>query len=408
MGVREDGNQIIEAALTSALPDVAIKEALAGINFNQGRLIVVSIGKAGWQMAKAASVVLGEKIDEGFVVTKYGHVQGEIQRFTCFEAGHPVPDQNSFNATKMCMEAVSSLKEDDNVLFLISGGGSALFESPIISGAHLADITEQLLKSGADIVEINTIRKRLSQVKGGRFAQLCNPGHVFSIILSDVIGNPLDMIASGPAHVDTSTSEDALRIIDKYGIVLPAEIKSMLLQETPKELHNVSTFIAGDVEKLCTSAKDKAKELGYKTLILTKSLACQAKEAGLFLGAIAKDHQKEKIAFICGGETVVKVTGNGLGGRNQELALMAALEISGLKNTVIFSVGSDGTDGPTDAAGGFVDGTTYARLKEAGINVFKVLEDNDSYNALKAVDSLIVTGPTGTNVNDLTVVLIDN
>jgi hydroxypyruvate reductase len=294
------------------------------------------------------------------------------------------------------------------VLLLISGGGSALFEKPLISPRALSDITGQLLRCGADIKEMNTIRKRLSAVKGGRFAQLCAPAHVYSIILSDIIGDPLDMIASGPAYPDSTTSGDALRIVKKYGLQLPQEAMDLLLLETPKSLGNVRSLVTGSVRVLCQAASDTAAALGYRPFILTASLACQAREAGSFLGSIARYHHSSdtSLAFIAGGETVVKLTGKGRGGRNQEVALSAAGEIDGLTGTAVFSLGSDGTDGPTDAAGGYADWETAAKLREAGFDIHQVLSENDAYTALKAVGGLIMTGPTGTNVNDVSVVLI--
>ena len=296
------------------------------------------------------------------------------------------------------------------VLFLLSGGGSALFEMPLIPGEELQDITKQLLASGADIVEMNTIRKRLSGVKGGRFAKRCMPAHVFSIVLSDILGDPLDMIASGPAYPDTSTCEAAAAIVEKYSLKLSEKAQELLKEETPKELTNVTTQITGSVRELCAAAAVKCGELGYKPIILTDQLCSIAREAGSFLASILKTHAgdvpREKLAYIAGGETVVQLTGKGLGGRNQELALAACTGIAGIPNAAVFSFGSDGTDGPTDAAGGYVDEDTLGELTAAGLDVFAVLKDNDAYHALKAVDGLIMTGPTGTNVNDVAVALL--
>ena len=318
-----------------------------------------------------------------------------------------MPDENGFAATEKALELVHSLKAEDTVLFLLSGGGSALFEKPLLPGAELQGITGQLLASGADIVEINTIRKRLSGVKGGRFAQECAPAQVFSIVLSDILGDPLDMIASGPAVPDTSTCAQAQDIAEKYHLKLSEQAKVLLQQETPKALDNVTTQVTGSVRQLCTAAARTCRELGYEAVLLTDRLCCEAREAGNFLGAIARTHagQGRKLAWIAGGETVVHLKGNGLGGRNQELVLAAAPALAGL-DAAVFSVGSDGTDGPTDAAGGYVDGDTAAALAAAGRNVFDTLQNNDAYHALQAVDGLIVTGATGTNVNDVTVVLI--
>ena len=397
---------IINDSIESVKPDEAVRRALKAFAPKGGRVLLVAAGKAAWQMAHAAVEALG-RVDGGVVVTKYDHVKGEIPGVKCYEAGHPVPDVNSFAATEKALELVHGLTEKDTILFLLSGGGSALFEKPLIPGAELQDITHQLLASGADIVEMNTIRKRLSAVKGGRFAQACAPAKVFSIVLSDILGDPLDMIASGPAVPDSSTCAQAHAIAEKYHLNLSEQAKALLAQETPKVLDNVTTQITGSVRELCTAAAKACRELGYEPILLTDRLCCEAKEAGSFLGSIACTHagQGKKLAFIAGGETVVHLTGKGQGGRNQELALAAAPALAG-QNAALFSVGSDGTDGPTDAAGGYVDGDTAAALAEKGWNVFDTLQNNDAYHALQAVEGLIITGATGTNVNDVAVALV--
>ena len=370
--------------------------------------MLVAVGKAAWQMASAALAVLKGRVDGGIVITKYGHARGALPGLCVREAGHPVPDENSFAATQAAIDLVTPLTGDDLVLFLLSGGGSALFEKPLIDGGELAALTKQLLASGADIVEINTIRKRLSAVKGGRFAALCAPARVFSVVLSDIIGDPLDMIASGPAYPDGSTTEQALYIVEKYGLALSAEAMALLRAETPKSLPHVETHVTGSVRQLCAAAETSCRELGYRPTVLTASLCCEAREAGRFFAAIAAYYQqsRESVAFIAGGETVVHVRGKGLGGRNQELALSAAQGIAGMADTALFSFGSDGTDGPTDAAGGYVDGRTCAALEAQGRRIADALDDNDAYHALRAVDGLLMTGATGTNVNDLTVLLV--
>ena len=405
--LREISDHVISEAIKAVLPDAAVKRALEGKDF-PGKIVLVAMGKAAWQMAKAAEECLGDKIDKGVVVTKYQHVKGEINKCICIEAGHPVPDENSFRGTQAAIDAVTGLTEKDTVLFLISGGGSALFEKPLIPGEELSDITNQLLACGADIVEMNTVRKRLSAVKGGKFAKICEPAQVYAIVLSDILGDPLDMIASGPACPDTSTCEDAKRIIEKYNIRLSEKAQELMEIETPKKLDNVTTKINGSVKELCSAVEKECRELGYEPYILTDQLCCQAKEAGSFLASIAKMHIRtgKKAAYIAGGETIVNLTGHGLGGRNQEIALSASAGIAGLGNVAVFSVGSDGTDGPTDAAGGYVDSETHAALKELGIDEYEVLKENDAYHALEKVGGLIKTGPTGTNVNDVAVVLI--
>ena len=408
MTLRQDADKIIKDALYAALPDTAVKKALKEIKFSSGKVVLVSVGKAAWQMAKAAWDEAGSRIDGGVVITKYDHSKGDIGNLSIFEAGHPVSDENSYKATEKAIEAVTGLSKNDNVLLLISGGGSALFEKPLVSEAENQSITKQLLKCGASIVEMNTLRKRLSAVKGGRFAQLCSPARVFTIVLSDIIGDPLDMIASGPAYPDSSTCQQAVEIATRYKLDLSDKAMSLIKTETPKSLDNVTTFVTGSVKQLCASAMVSAKELGYEPVFLSASLDCEARDAGAFLSAIARDHQdsKKSLAFIAGGETVVHLTGHGLGGRNQEIALSAADGIASCKETCVFSVGSDGTDGPTDAAGGYCDQNTKETLKKQGLDIQSVLDDNDAYHALGKADGLIMTGATGTNVNDLTVLLI--
>ena len=404
--LRHDADAIVRASIQAVLPDEAIRRALAEFRPGPGRTLLVAAGKAAWQMAKAAVDTLGQ-VDGGVVVTKYDHVKGSIPGVDCYEAGHPVPDNGSFFATARALELVQGLSADDTVLFLLSGGGSALFEQPLVSGEELQDITRQLLACGADIVEMNTIRKRLSRVKGGRFAQACAPAKVFAVVLSDILGDPLDMIASGPACPDASTCRQALAIAEKYDLNLSGEARRLLTVETPKTLDNVTTRITGSVRELCAAAAVQCRALGYEPMLLTDQLCCEAREAGSFLASVLRTHAGDgrRLAFLAGGETVVHLTGKGLGGRNQELALAAAPGIAGL-NAAVFSVGSDGTDGPTDAAGGYVDGDTNAALQAAGLDVFEVLKQNDAYHALKEVDGLLVTGPTGTNVNDVAVALL--
>ena len=405
--LRKDAETIIRAAIAAVRPDAAVTRALSGLTF-PGRVLLVSAGKAGWQMASAAIRCLNVPADGGIVLTKYGHVAGRLHGLTCFEAGHPVPDTNSFRGTQAVLDLTADLGPEDTVLFLLSGGGSALFEKPLIDPEELRSITEQLLACGADIVEMNTIRKRLSAVKGGRFARWCAPARVEAVILSDIVGDPLDMIASGPAAADPSTCVQAMAIVEKYRLRLSAPALDCLRRETPKTAGNVHTQVIGSVRELCRAAAERCRALGYVPVLLADRLDCEAREAGRFLAAVLASHAGEgkKSAFLAGGETVVHLTGPGLGGRNQELALAAAPGLVGLSNAALISVGSDGTDGPTDAAGGYVDGDTLAALSAAGLNIHEVLADNDAYSALKAVGGLIRTGPTGTNVNDVSIALI--
>jgi len=406
--LRKDAETIIADSIREVQPDSAVIRALKETTLN-GKIKLVAAGKAAWQMAKAASNYLGERLEQGIVITKYGHVRGELPRIRCCEAGHPVPDEGSFDAARKALALTENLSKDDTVLFLLSGGGSALFELPLIPAEALQDVTRQLLACGADIVEINTLRKRLSAVKGGRFAQHCAPAKVFSIILSDILGDPPDMIASGPTCPDSSTCADAMEIVRRYDLSLREETKQLLMVETPKALANAQWMITGSVRELCDAAARSCRKLGYEPFFLTDRLCCQAREAGSVMASILRTHAGDgkKLAFLAGGETVVRLTGSGKGGRNQELALAAAEGISGLSNAALFSVGSDGTDGPTDAAGGFVDGATRQRLLEEGIHIDQVLLNNDAYHALQRTDGLIFTGPTGTNVNDVTVGLVE-
>ena len=408
MELREAAQSIISAAIRFTLPDEAVVRALRAHDFGHS-VYLVAIGKAAWQMARAACDYLGEKVVQGIVITKYGHVKGELPRMEMWEAGHPVPDENSCRATARAMQMVGGLTAGDTVLFLVSGGGSSLFESPLVPLCELKNITDQLLSCGADIREINTIRKRLSAVKGGRFAEICMPARVYSVVLSDIIGDPLDMIASGPAYPDASTAKEAQEIAEKYRLSLSERARALLECELPRHIGNVESIITGSVRQLCHAASAESSRLGYEPHVLTASLNCTARDAGKVLASIAQYHAQTPVplAFIMGGETVVRITGNGKGGRNQELALAAAPDIAGLPNVAIFSVGSDGTDGPTDAAGGYVDSQTAGKLEREGIKIEKVLMDNDAYHALERVNGLIMTGPTGTNVNDLSVLLIN-
>lgn len=408
-----DANKIIMDSITAVLPDAAVQRALSGRAFPRG-VTLVAIGKAAWRMAHAACDVLGGQVRGGVVITKYGHSEGPLAGLEIVEAGHPVPDENAVTGARRALELVGSLTAEDTMLFLVSGGGSALFELPL-EGCTLEDmaaITRQLLACGADITEINTIRKHLSAVKGGRFAQACAPAKVLSVILSDVLGDSLDAIASGPAVPDSSTCEEAARIVVKYGLCVPERLMALLGSETPKALDNVETVITGNVTALCEAAAKSAGALGYTPLVLTTTLDCEAREAGRMLASVAREIRRSgrpvrpPCAVIAGGETVVHLRGSGKGGRNQELALSAAPEIAGLEDVCLFSLGSDGTDGPTDAAGGVVNGSFAAACRAKGLSIDEALQNNDAYPLLHAMDALIMTGPTGTNVNDVAVLLV--
>lgn len=402
--MRKDCERIVRAAIAAVQPDEAVRRALEGRDFGEGKLLVIAVGKAAWAMANAAASCL-PRFDRGVVITKYAHTQGNIDGFEIYEAGHPEPDASGFAATARVLELTANLSADDTVLLLLSGGGSALFEKPAVEEEELRAINRALLKSGADIYALNTVRKHLSAVKGGRFAVHCAPAKVLCIALSDVLGDDPSVIASGPACADRSTGADAAGILRRCGIAVSDAAKAALARESVCALTNSEMIVSGSVRALTAAVKKACEALGYESVILTSELTGEARAAGERLAALAREKQGtgRALAFILGGETVVHVTGKGLGGRNQELALSAAAGIAGLKDTCIFSFGSDGTDGPTDAAGGFVDGCTAARL---GDMLEECLANNDSYHALKAVDGLIITGPTGTNVNDAAVLLI--
>lgn len=410
--LREDASIIIKESINAVLPEAAVIKALEKKEFS-GNVVVIAIGKAAWNMANATKSALGDRISRGLVLTKYEHSRGAIEGFEIIEAGHPIPDENSVKGASRALELVSNLTEADHVIFLISGGGSALFEKPMhgVTLEGLMDITDQLLSCGAGIVEINTIRKHLSAVKGGRFALECGKANIYSIVLSDVIGDRLDSIASGPAYPDSSTSQEALKFADKYKLQISDDLREALSIETPKIVNNCETVITGSVSALCKAAAETAEKLGYTPMLISTTLDCEAKEAGRFISAMAREIIQGKSCFkppcaiILGGETVVRIVGGGKGGRNQELALSAAMGIEDLEDIIVFSIGSDGTDGPTDAAGGIVDGTTVHRMRACNILPEVYLDNNDSYTALMASGDLVITGSTGTNVNDLIVLL---
>ncbi|MDR0597403.1 MAG: DUF4147 domain-containing protein [Treponema sp.] len=415
-GIYADARALIDRTIAANLPDAAVRRALEKRVFS-GPVAALAIGKAAWTMAKAAGETLGKHLERGIVITKYGHSRGSIPGMEIIEAGHPVSDENTLRGTEKALALAASLRAGEELLFLVSGGGSALFEKPLdgLSLGDIADVNRQLLASGAGITEINTIRKRLSAVKGGRFALACAPARIFTVALSDVLGDRPDSIASGPAAADTSTAAEALALVKKYRLNLSGPALDCLIRETPKALDNVETVITGSVRSLCAAAALTARDLGYAPQILCVDMDGEAREAGRLMASIARSigggsgsgefSPGRPCAIILGGETVVRVTGNGKGGRNQELALAAAEGIAGIPDLAIFSVGSDGTDGPTDAAGGIVDGATLAALAARGLNPRDILDNNDAYHGLKAVDGLVITGPTGTNVNDVAVLL---
>ncbi len=400
LGVSGDAVNVALKAIDDMKPDDSVTRALSKCSFSKP-VTVFAIGKAAWRMASAAYRCLGGAcVKGGIVITKYGHSEGEIGNFEIFEAAHPVPDINCVRATERAIDMALALSKDDEALLLISGGGSALFECPVdgVTLDDIAKVTKELLRSGADITDINRVRKRLSRVKGGRFAELLAPADITSIVLSDVLGDSPDVIASGPVHPDKSTCREALSACEKFNITLSEPVRAALMTETPKMLGRVKTFIAGNVEMLCASAARHASEIGYAPEIVNPRMECDVNIAASEIVNCLK-RAKSKTAFIFGGEITVQVKGGGLGGRNQQLALACAEYIDGNENACVIAIGSDGTDGPTDAAGGVVSGE-FAKI--AGIDdIRRHLDNNDAYRILEKHSALIKTGATGTNVNDL-------
>ncbi len=388
---------------------------------------VLGFGKAAAVMAQAAEDVLAEHVDGGVVIVKDGYAV-PTRRVQVLEAAHPVPDERSVQGARAVLELAQRADEDDFVLVLISGGGSALLTMPA-PGLTLEDIrvtTDVLLRAGATINELNAVRKHLSAVKGGQLARALAPARVIGLVLSDVIGNPLDVIASGPLSPDPTTFADAWAVLEKYGVLdqVPPRVREHLqagmsgaVRETPKPgdpvFDRVHMVIVGDNAHAAAAAARAAASKGYRTLILTTFLEGEAREVAKAVAALGKEVVRYRrpvpppACLVLGGETTVTVRGNGLGGRNQELALAAALALEGWSNITVIALGTDGTDGPTDAAGGMVDGGTVQRAREAGLDPLRYLQNNDAYPVLSATQDLIRTGPTRTNVNDLVLVFVE-
>ena len=398
---------------------------------NYGTLYLISFGKAAYPMTKAVSDFADDLLTKGIMITKYGHVPeaGISHKIEVFEAAHPVPDLQGVLATERVIGLLEKADSATLVVCLISGGGSALLVAPHkdISLAEKQEITQLLLKAGANIQELNTVRKHLSRIKGGRLAEIAYPARVLSLILSDVIGDPLDVIASGPTSPDQTTFQDALKVIKRYdlGDKIPEKARFILIRgaageipETPKDGNHVfarvQNIIVGSNKKAIETAKREAEGRGYQTAVISAELQGEARAAAAWLARKAVEARRGlaagsqgRICLISGGETTVTVRGNGLGGRNTELALAFAQEIKGMQGITLLSAGTDGTDGPTDAAGAIVDGSTIERAEAAGINAGDYLKNNDSYNFFKAAGGLFITGPTGTNVMDLQIILLD-
>jgi len=421
--LRKHARTIFQAALSAADPAGAVERHLKSRDFSRFRNIyVVGAGKAGASMAQAAERVLGRRIAAGLLNVKYGHT-AKLRRIELNQCGHPVPDENGVAGAERIAQIAAGAEKDDLVICLISGGASALMPAPA-EGITLEEkqaTTRLLLASGANIHEINSIRKHISRIKGGQLARLAAPARVESLMLSDVIGDNLDVIGSGPTAPDASTFAGALGLLDRYGIRerVPASVRERIEQgasgaiaETPKPddpvFARVRNTIVGSNRLALAAAAREARAQGYRTLILSSEIQGEAREIARMHAAIASEMartghpMKPPACIITGGETTVTLRGDGLGGRAQEFALAAALDIAGLPNVVVFIAGTDGTDGPTDAAGAVADGQTLGRKPDAR----RYLDRNDSYHYFEALKDLIITGPTNTNVMDVCIVLV--
>jgi glycerate 2-kinase len=436
--LRKNAEAVFQAGLEAVNPIHAIKKH---VTHQDDRLIVgdqdynlaeydgiyvIGTGKASAAMAQAVEELLGERLKGGVVNVKYGH-SFPLNKIKVNEAGHPVPDEAGFHGTEEIIQLLKKTEKNDLVLFLISGGGSALLPYPA-EGVTLEEkqqVTKCLLEVGACIHEINAVRKHLSRVKGGRLAKLAHPSTLISLVLSDVIGDDLDTIASGPTVPDSSTFDDCLKIIEKYqmGEKIPVSVVEFLekgargeAEETPKAgdpaFQRTQNLVIASNILAVQGAKRKAEELGYSSLILSTFVEGETKEVARVHAAVAKEILQtgnpvpRPACVISGGETTVTIRGKGLGGRNQEFVLAAAIDIDGLENVVILSGGTDGTDGPTDAAGAIADGMTKNRALEKGMNAEQYLRENNSYNFFEPLGDLLITGPTHTNVMDLRLVMV--
>lgn len=425
--LRRHAQSIFRASLKAADPRQSVTRSLRSLDASRyRRIIVVGAGKASAAMAQAAEKVLGRRISAGLINTKDGHL-APLKRIELNECSHPVPDQRGVDGARRIAQLVSGAGPDDLVLCLISGGGSALLPLPAdpVTLAEKQATTKLLLACGATIHELNCLRKHLSAIKGGQLARLASPATVLALLLSDVIGDPLDVIASGPAAPDPSTFRDAWQVVEKFGLEkkLPAAVRARLLRglegavpDTPKAgdplFRRTRNLIIGSNRLAVDAAAARAKALGYKPLILSTTIEGETRDVALMHAAIAREAlesgrpAKPPLCLISGGETTVTLRGAGLGGRNQEFALAAALALDGLPGILAFSAGTDGTDGPTDAAGAQADGATVSRAAAQGLSAKQSLANNDSYNFFRPLNDLVMTGPTGTNVMDVRLLLI--
>jgi len=436
-GLRRAAAQILEHSLRAADPRPAIARTMS-VEGNalmvagnahplppRGRIVVVGAGKAGAPMAQAVDDILGDRVTAGVVAVKTGH-QAPLRRIRLREAGHPLPDDAGVAAAEEILALLSGLGPDDLVICLISGGGSALLPLPR-PGVTLADMvrtTDLLLRSGADITELNTVRKHLSRIAGGQLARTAAPARLVTLVVSDIVGSPLDAIASGPTVPDPTTYADALAVLAKYRLTgaVPSPVLGILCRgeagevpETPKPgdpaFAHTQVVIVVDNAAAARAAHGAAAEAGFHTLTLSTYIEGEAREVGRVLAGIAREIDAagrpapRPACIVAGGETTVTVEGSGRGGRNQEVALGAARGLAGLSDVLVVSFATDGTDGPTDAAGGVADGTTLARAKAKGLDLTRTLAGNDAYPFLDALGDLIRTGPTGTNVNDVMLIL---
>jgi len=391
------------------------------------RIFLIGTGKASTSMAQAIEEIFGDRITKGVITTKYGHLL-PLKKTEIIEAGHPIPDQKGIEGTRKIQSLLKESGSEDLVIFLLSGGGSALLPLPVdgITLEEKQKVTQLLLNCGADIKEINTIRKHISRIKGGWLAKWAYPSTVIGFILSDVVGDPLDVIASGPTVPDTSTFEEAWEILKKYDLIekiAPSLQRHLLLgkegkiEETPKPedvtFEKVHHILVGSNILALRAAEREASSYGFHTLILSSSIVGETREAARFHSAIAKEvissgnPISRPACIISGGETTVTIKGHGLGGRNQEFALAGALEISEIEKVVLLSGGTDGTDGPTDASGAIADHTTITRARSMGLDAKAYLDNNDAYPFFKKLGDLLITGPTHTNVMDVRILLVD-
>jgi len=424
--------ELQRAALAAVEPSAAVRRhvrcdgdvlAVAGHHYHlcdYARVFVVGGGKAAVPMAAAIAAILGDRLTEGVVVTKYGHTiaQSPIPDLQIIEAGHPLPDENSLRGAQAVVSLVEQATGHDLVICLISGGGSALLTLPVpgLTLADLQTLTDALLRSGATINEINAVRKHLSQIKGGHLARLAAPAALVALILSDVVGDPLDVIASGPTVPDPTTIADARAVLSRYNLPPLGGDRGGAFRETPKPgdpiFARVQNVVVGSNRLAAQAAVEKARELGFNTLLLSTYVEGEAREVARVGAALAKgvrahgDPLPPPACLVWGGETTVTVCGEGKGGRNQELALAAALALDGWPGVLVMALATDGADGLTDAAGAVVTGETMARARALRLDPHAALEANDSYALFDMLGDLVRTGPTGTNVNDLLFILV--